>query len=472
MALTTSPDTHYDVIVVGGGTAGSNAARAAHQAGAKTLMVRKSQWWNLCVQRGCMPSKSMLSIADAVLDCYDARDQKALSACDVQANYAETMRRKDRHVDRFERALEDKLSEEPYDIAIGTARFQDTHTLVLMDTDGRQHTMTADRFVLATGTEPFVPDIDGIPDVPHVTSDDVMEGRVPEAPSRVLVLGGGAIGLEMATFYAGMGSEVTLVDRKPLMAHLGERYATSLRGYFEEQGVRVITQSRITEFTSEGYGLQATLDGSTDTKQLSADLLLVATGRRPQWESINAAALGIATDAPAVHETSLQAGDAPHVYIAGDANGKQQLLHVASEEGTVAGQNAARGKPVAHVDRTKLSMSVVFTNPPVAHVGLTEPEAHTQGLLVAHRHLPETGRAITMGVTYGWWTLIADPYSGEIRGSTIHGPHADELIHQPFLAMQLGGTVQDIDRLYAYHPTISEQFTALASELADHVRSA
>lgn len=471
MAATNTSANTYDVVVIGGGSAGSNAARAAADTGARTLMIHRAQWWNLCVQRGCMPSKSLLAVADTALTVRHAGDV-GVAAAVADVPFGEALGRKDEHVARFANALQEKHATDPYDIEIGDAAFINDQQVRIETEDGAR-TVTGSRFVIATGSKPFVPPITGLSDTPYVTSDDVMENALTRQPDAITILGGGPIGLEFATFFAGMGTDVTVIEMQSLLAPFGERFGAELRDALCAHGnIRVLAPATAESVSYADDTFSVSVTTETGTETVTSDTLLGATGRTPAFDTLGLDHIGITPNPGISHTEHLQATDAPNVYVAGDVTKDMQLLHVAAEEGRVAGYNAGTGENVRTVDHDALNMSVIFSSPPVAHVGMTEPEAAERGDTVTEvTHFPETGRAITMGVQYGYWSLIADAETGTILGATIVGPRADDLIHEVFLAKRLGATVHDIAALFGYHPTLSEQFFSLASTLADRLRA-
>jgi dihydrolipoamide dehydrogenase len=201
-------------------------------------------------------------------------------------------------------------------------------------------------------------------------------------------------------------------------------------------------------------------------RRIAADALFLATGRRALLDGVGLTAAGVESRDGAVACDDDMRTSNRNIYVAGDATGREMILHVASREGQVAGLNAAAGEPVERVDR-RLAMQVVFTDPPLAVLGLTEPRAREAGLSIvtAKIRFPETGRAITMDVQHGLCKIVADSETGEILGAQILGPRADDLIHTIAALMHYRGTAVDMLSLPWYHPTLSEVFLSLAREI-------
>ena len=451
--------TDYDVIVLGGGSAGSSAAAAAQTAGAKTLMINDGELGGLCILRGCMPTKSMLAAAHAIhearhLDPFGARLDGR-----IEVDFSAIVSRKDEHVARFKRAKIDSIETAGYDVLDSSGRFAESGVI---EAGGRR--IRGKKFVIATGSTPALLPIPGIEDVTVWTSDDVM--RLTEAPRRLIVQGGGPIGLELAQFFARIGTEVTLVNRSPLLAKTDAECGVELRNAFlDEPRLKLAVPGKIERLSRSDSGLRAILAMDGESDEIEADALLMAVGRTAAVDGIGLESVGLALRDGALRHDATMLTDHPDIYVAGDATGDYQVLHLANQEARIAGNNAAGGDP-----RTmdyRLKTCVVFTDPPFAQVGVGEQEARSAGLdmVVGREHFPQTGRAITMETRHGIWKLVADRKSGEILGASILGPRADDLIHEIAVMMHYRGKVGDIFDLPLYHPTLSEVLVNVARDI-------
>ncbi len=456
----------YDVIVIGGGSAGTSAAEAASAAGARTMMINDGELGGLCILRGCMPTKAMLASAHAI---HAAEHLDPFGAClegKVVPDFARIMARKDAKVARFKKAKLDSIEAADYEVLDARARFS-SHGGV----EAGNRTLVARAYVIATGSAPRSLSTPGIDEVPVLTSDDVM--RLKSAPATLLVQGAGPVALELAQFFARVGTRVLLLCRSPLLwrydTDVGRELGLVLQN---EPRLELLAPAMIRELRKDGSGLVARIGFEQGEREFAADALLVATGRRPALSGLGLEHVGLeTTDGLLEHDIHMCTTN-PHVFVAGDATGSFQILHLANEEGIVAGHNAAGSDPRRTIDR-RLKMSVIFTDPPFAQVGLSEPEARQQGLDIAVglARFPQTGRAITMDTLHGLWKLIADRRSGEILGSTILGPRADDLIHLVAVMMRYRGKVQDVDSLPWYHPTLSEVMIDLARGMTRELRA-
>lgn len=450
----------YDVIVLGGGSAGPSAAAAAHDAGARTLMINDGELGGLCILRGCMPTKAMLSSAHALHVAETLEPLGGRLEGRAAADFQSIMRRKDALVARFQRSKIASVEASGYEVRSGRGRFAPGGAI---EVDGDR--LTAKSYVIATGSTPAAITIPGLDEIPVWSSDDVM--RLTVQPRRLLVQGGGPVALELGQFFARLGTEVLLVNRSPLLSRvdpgLCDEFARALDA---EKHLRRVVPGCIESVRPEGDGLVACVKSDGGVEEFRADALFMATGRRPALDDLGLEHVGLELhDGLLPHDETMRT-DHSQIYVAGDATGDFQILHLGNQEGAVAGHNAA-GAPTRKMSY-RLRMSVVFTEPTFAQVGMTATEAREAGhdVVVGRARFPETGRAITMGVEHGEWRLVADRGSGEILGSTILGPRADDLIHIVMMMMSRRERVDRIFELPWYHPTLSEVVIDLARDVS------
>jgi pyruvate/2-oxoglutarate dehydrogenase complex dihydrolipoamide dehydrogenase (E3) component len=454
----------FDVIVLGGGSAGSSAAGAAHRAGARTAMINEGELGGLCILRGCMPTKTLLATAHALHVANRLEPLGARLEGRTVVDFERVMRRKDEKVARFKRAKVRSVEASGYEVISGRARFAEGGGV---DVDGRK--LSARRYVVATGSVPTILPIPGIDEVPVLTSDEVM--RLTARPRSLLVQGAGPIGLELAQFFARIGTEVLLINRSPLLSRCEPACGLELAHALEEEPrFEMIVPGRIDKLRGRRGGLVATISGGDAVREHPADALLMAAGRHAKLDDLGLEQVGLHTRGQCLDHDDAMCTSNPNVYVAGDATGFYQILHVANEEGRAAGHNAAVGRPERRVDR-RLHMQVIFTDPPYAQVGLTETEAREAGrdVVVGEARFPETGRAITMEARHGLWRLVADRGGGEILGSAILGPRADDLVHIVALMMRYKAKASDIPDMPWYHPTLSEVMLDLSRAISSRL---
>ena len=451
----------YDVLVLGGGTAGTAAAKAAVQAGAKTAMFNRGELGGLCILRGCMPTKTMLHAGHLRHEAEHHRTP-GIGHQSLTADFGEVMRNKDAKVARFKRAKIAGIEKGGYDVIDAHVKFAGKDTV---EANGEVYRF-AKGAVIATGSVVSVPPIPGIEDVPYWTSDDVM--ALTERPESVVVIGSGAIGLELAQFLARMGTRVELISRRPVFADQGPRVVEQMAAALEhEPNFTNHAPGTPKSIARSSTGVAVEVERESGTELVEARHLLVATGRRAAVDDLDLAVAGIEMDGKRVKADSQMRTTHPNVFVAGDATGDRLLLHVANWEGHAAGQGAAGVDGVTPVER-RLHMTAVFTDPPLATVGLTEEDARARGLdvVTAEALLQETGRAITMDFANGVVRLVATKERGEILGAQILGPRADDIIHIVSAVMHYRGTASDMLAMPWYHPTLSEVLLSLAREIA------
>ncbi|MFO8026736.1 MAG: NAD(P)/FAD-dependent oxidoreductase [Opitutales bacterium] len=448
----------YTVIVIGGGTAGANAARAARHNGAKRVaLIRNPQMPNTCVRQGCMPSKAILADAAKGLSFAAAFDHK-------------------RHVIReFEDDLNQSLEQEDFTLIWGHAAFVDENSVEVQTRDDRL-LLSSERFVIATGAVSFIPPVDGLRELQSplcFTSDDFMglSSALDKPPARLLILGSGPIGLEAATFFSRLGCEVTVLEMMDrILPFMDPEFSElRLRAAREPKAFSIRTGCTMKSVQERSGGIRAKVDtGEKGEKNFDADAIMVAAGRQPDFEDLELEKLGLSLEKGRIpQDEKTLATENPDVFLAGDATGHHQILHIAAEMGRVAGTNAAAETPEATMNYAAVDMAIVFEEHTSAAIGMTEEKARKEGLKVvtATRDLSDVGRGLTDDVTFGRIKLVVGGDNGKILGGQMLGPHAGEVIHSLSTVISMGGTTADMVKATWYHPTYSELWHTLANEI-------
>lgn len=425
----------HDLIVVGGGAAGLGAARAGVQRGARTLLVSDGEPGGDCTFHGCVPSKTLIESARKGVPFETAIARVREVVAEIAATEdAEALRG------------------EGIDVALGRARFLGRDRI---EVDGRQ--LTARGFVVATGSAPDVPPVPGLDAVPYLTNLTVFD--LPRLPESLVVLGGGAIGCELAQAFARFGTRVTVVEMAPRLLP-GEEPAASavLAEVFARDGIDVRTGVRAERAGMAGDEVSLLLDSGD---KVTAQRLLVATGRTAVTEGLVLGDAGVRVDDRGHVETDDRlATSARGVYAAGDVTGRLPFTHAAFEMGRIAAGNVLSRRKTRY--RPAATPWVTFTDPEVARVGVTEAAAAASGGRVAYLPMREMDRALTAGETDGFVQLLAGPRrvvgnlgGGRVLGATIVATRAGEMIHEPALAMATGMFTGRLAQLTHAYPTWS-----------------
>ena len=428
----------YDLIVIGGGAAGLGAAQAGRWAGAEVLMVNDGPPGGECTFTGCVPSKTLLAAARDGLDFRTAMT-RVQNAIDLIASAETASELRGQGID----FIEDRARLVTHDsIAVGDRRIS-----------GR-------RIVVATGTRPAIPPIEGLDRTAHLTNENVFD--LDTKPESLAIVGGGAIGCEMAQAMGRFGIRVHLFETAEQLLPLEEPEAGAVvEAVLERGGVDVATGTRILSIDRSGDGSDSTTVSMAD-RRVEVAHVLVATGRRPMTEGLALDEIGVELDERGyVRVDDRMATTVKGVFAAGDVTGRLPFTHAAFEMGRLAAANAL-GKGHRGRFRAEWVPWTTFTDPEVSRVGLTEAESVEKGGRVAYLPLTAMDRAITDGRTDGYVKLIAGPkvvtrrlFGGRIIGATIVAPRAGEMIHEPALAMRAGLYTGRLAQLVHAYPTWS-----------------
>lgn len=461
----------FDFIVIGGGSAGYAGAATAARLGLKTAVIEGgAEVGGLCILRGCMPSKTLLESANRA-EAIRGAGEFGLRAEYFGADGAAIRARKRRLIGEFADYRRGQLEDGRFEFIRGHAAFVDAHHVDVRLLDGGLRRLHARAFLIATGSATKHVNVTGLKETGFVTSDDVLDSdRIPES---IIVLGGGAIGLELASFYAGVGSRVTVIQRgEQVLKELDADVAEALVDALKHRGMEIFCGTELKEIKRvDGRKRVAFLHAGRELS-VEAEEILYALGREPHLASLALAQAGVKVGMRGIEIEKTQQSTVAHIFAAGDVSGPHEIVHVAVQQGELAARNAARllgrlGGDLERMDYT-LKLFAVFTQPQVAAVGLSEKGAAELGhdFRAAKYPFGDHGKSMVRGETRGFVKLIAARDTGRILGGACVGPEASELIHEIVVAMHFGGTAGDLARVPHYHPTLSEIWTYPAEELA------
>jgi dihydrolipoamide dehydrogenase len=455
----------FDVAIVGGGSGGYAAARTAAGAGLKTMVIEGGkEVGGLCILRGCMPTKALLYAAEVMHLASHAKPW-GIRAEKVSFNFADVMARKNALIKDFADYRVQQLNRKKFKFIRANARFVDSHTVEL----DKGEKLTARHFVIATGSNVAPSPMPSLHETGYLTSDDAL--ALKRLPKSLIILGGGAIACEFAQFFVRFGVKVTLVQRSEHILKGSDRdAATEIEKVFRREGIKIFTNTRLVGAQRKGRLKMISFEHQGKTISLSAGEILFALGRIPDTASLELEKAGVKTEHGRIIANELMQTSASHIYTAGDCTGPHEIVHIAVQQGEIAAHNIAQPNHPRQMDY-RLLISVVFTEPQVATVGLTEKEATARKIpfLTASYPFNDHGKSLIMEAKDGFVKLLANPKSGEILGGACVGPVGGELIHEIVVAMATRMTVHELAALPHYHPTLAEIWTYPAEELAGKI---
>ncbi|MBA0389806.1 dihydrolipoyl dehydrogenase [Stenotrophomonas maltophilia] len=463
-------DIECEMVVLGSGPGGYTAAFRAADVGLDTVLVeRYASLGGVCLNVGCIPSKALLHAAAVIDEVAHAGDfgvefGKPTITLDKLRQYKEKV------VSQLTKGLAGMAKQRKVRNVQGVGRFISANELEITAADGSTQLLRFQKCIIAAGSQAVK-----LPNFPWddkrvMDSTDALE--LAEVPGSLLVVGGGIIGLEMATVYSALGSKVTVVEfMDQLMPGADKDLVKPLADRLKKQGIEVHLKTKASGVTADAKGITVTFEAAEEGQapalaQGTFDRVLVAVGRSPNGKKIDAEKAGVqVTDRGFIPVDRQMRTNVPHIFAIGDIVGNPMLAHKATHEGKLAAEVAAGHKKewVARV-----IPSVAYTNPEIAWVGVTETEAKAKGLKVGVAKFPwaASGRAIGIGRTEGFTKLIFDEETHRIIGGAIVGVHAGDLLAEIGLAIEMGAEAEDIGHTIHAHPTLSES-VAMASEIYD-----
>lgn len=453
----------YDLAIIGGGSAGYAAARTAAAEKMRVAVIEGGpQLGGLCILRGCMPTKTLLYPAQ-VRHLAKKADTWGLKIDAPGFDFAKVMARKDKLIREFASYRESQLTDGRFDLIRATASFKDPHTLQLSNDD----TLTAEHFLISTGSVVAPPPLPDLNSIGYLTSDTALALTSP--PRSLIVLGGGPIALEFAQFFARFETRVSLIQRgRHVLSSFDADAAREVENALQREGIEIFTDTKITGAKQTRNGKQVDFLHAGEPKTVQAGEILFALGRSPNTANLGLDQAGVETEQGRILTDEGMRTSTPHIFAAGDCTGPHEIVHIAIQQGEIAAENMVNPHSTATINH-RLLISVVFTDPQAATVGLTEKAAADQGLpvKVATHPFNDHGKSMIMDVQDGFVKLIAHAATGEIVGGGCVGPEGGELIHEVVVAMSQRMTVHDFARVPHYHPTLAEIWTYPAEALAD-----
>jgi dihydrolipoamide dehydrogenase len=448
----------WELAVLGAGPAGYVGALHGARRGARTVVIEAGPVGGTCLNRGCIPTKALAATAE-VLDTVRRAGEFGITAGEIRVDFPKVLARQRQVVDRLRRGIHHLFKQQGVTAVAGTARFLDPHRLAVRASDGTESVLVAERILIATGSRPAVPAAFGYDGERVITSDEAL--ALPARPESLVILGGGAVGCEFASFFATVGSRVVVVEVMPtILPMLDREVAVAIQASLRKRGVTFHTGVQATAVEKDEAGVRLVLQSGA---VIAGERLLVSIGRRANSDGLNLERAGVRTtprgEIP-VDDRMLTA--VPHLGAAGDVTaGRFKLAHVASREAAVAVESLLGRE--SRMDYRAVP-NAVFTHPEAAGVGLTEEEARAEAaraglgkgaVRVGKFSFAANGKALAGGDYDGFVKVVAGA-GGQLLGLHIVGPHASDLIAEATLALQTGLTLADLRRTIHAHPTLAE----------------
>jgi mercuric reductase len=457
----------FDLVILGSGSTAFAAALSAQELGKSAVMTEQRTVGGTCVNRGCLPSKNLIEAAKLL---HDARNPRypGLKPCSMEVDFAALVAQKDEVVQDYRKKKYESLVDGRIHIEKGHVQFVDPHTVEI---NGKR--LHGDKILIATGSRPAVPEIEGLDRVPYLTSDlltadEPME--LKEFPRSLLIVGGGYIALELGQMFHRFGTDVTILERNErLLAHGYEpEVGQSIGEVFAQAGIQVVFNATAKAARQDGSEVVTTAVVAGRERQYRSQRLLVATGRRPNTDNIAIDRAGVAVnDRGEIEVDQFLRTNVPHIFAAGDVigqrTGSQMATPVGSKDGGIAAHNALSDREVRAVNHRVIPRTI-FIDPQVAVVGMTEEEAIAAGHPCWCNAVPMSlvPRAGAIRDTSGFIKMVANAETDEVLGVSMLGHNAGEVIHEAAMAMRFHAKVQDfIDLLHVY-PTMAEALKIVA----------
>ena len=441
----------YDLVVIGAGPGGYVAAIRAAQLGLKTAIVERGELGGVCLNWGCIPSKALLKNAE-IVSYFNRAEEFGLKFDGFSADYGAAVERSRKVVDRNVRGVGYLLRKNEVEHITGEAVLRGNGTVEVAP-EGQK--LQAKSIILATGARPRT-----IPPLP-VDGERIITSKeaivLSDLPQSIVIVGGGAIGLEFAYLYRMYGVNVTIVELLPRLApNEDQEISRQIERSMGRHGINIITGAGVTGAVEEGNGLKLTIDKGGNQQSLNCDKALVAIGVQPNSENLGLEALGVATEGGNIQVDDRMATNIPGIYAIGDVTGKLALAHVASAQAAVAAEFIA-GQDPQTLDYAMMPRAT-YCQPQIASFGLTEAQAVEAGhdVKVGKFNVQANGKALGMGETDGMIKLVVDGKYGEILGAHMVGPEVTELLGEISLTRLLEGTTLELGWMVHAHPTISE----------------
>ena len=446
----------YDVVILGAGPGGYVAAIRAAQLGLKTALVEKRWLGGVCLNVGCIPSKSLLKNADVAHTLRERGKEFGFSFENLKLDYGVAVKRSRRVSDRLVKGVGFLMRKNKVDVHMGTGYVSARDTVRVTDAEGKVTELKTKNIIVATGARSFVPPawpVDGEKVLTYYHA--ILQDKLPKS---VVVIGSGAIGVEFSTIWNAYGVDVTIVEMLPRIVPLeDEDISKELAKAFKKRGIKVLAGHKVESITTTDGGVQVKVSSEKGEQVLEAEQALVAIGFRPNSGGLGLEEVGVQINERGFIEIDERmATNVPGIWAIGDVTGKLMLAHVGSAMGIIAAENIAGAETITL--NYEMMPRATYCQPQVASFGLTEAQARERGYQVKVGRFPfqANGKALGLGESAGWVKIVMDEKYGEILGAHMIGPEVTELLPELTLAQMMELTPAEIARNVHAHPTLSE----------------
>jgi dihydrolipoamide dehydrogenase len=435
--------------IIGGGVAGYPAAIRAARLGAEVTLIEREAIGGTCLNWGCIPTKALLQSAETMERIRES-EVFGVRVSGFELDFQAVMKRKAAVVERLTKGVRSLLAAKKIRVVNGTAEFVDSRTVRVLETDEK---ITSERILIATGSKPAYPSIEGLESSGAWNSNDVL--GMESAPTRVVIIGGGFIGVEFAQVLKAFGSDVTILEIMPqIVPGVDREIAVTLQRLLARSGIKVMTSARVGKISAGGAQKSVLYTCEDQSEELVTDRIILTTGRKPDFSHLGVDRIGLDAAKGAIAVNDRLETSVPGICAAGDVIGGIMLAHVAMAEGDLAARNMMGAD--LRMDYGTVP-GCVYTRPEIASVGLTEEKAKAANdIEIGRFFFRANGKAVIMNEIDGMVKIVSDRKSGHVLGVHILGPHATDLISEAVLGMRLGMTVKDLAEAIHPHPSLSE----------------
>lgn len=451
-----------DIIIIGGGPGGYVAAIRAAQLGAKVCLIERDNLGGTCLNRGCIPTKALYRNAE-ILNTLNHIDEFGVNIDGFSLNLDIIHKRKKAIIDQLVNGVSQLLKANNVEVINGSARLKSENAVEVLCNDGSIKEIFSQKIIIATGSKPIIPPIEGADEGGIYTSEEILNFQA--IPKTLAVIGGGVVGMELACIFNALGTEVTVIEYLPnILNQVDSDITKRLTVSLKKKGIDVNTSSKVTKIQKNSHEYVIFTDGKKGDLEVHVEKVLLSTGRLPVIEGLNLESIGVNFDKKGIKVNSNFETNIKNIYAIGDVTGGTMLAHVASHQGITAVENMMGHK--SNINHS-IVPSCIFIFPEIASVGIAEDEAKEKGIpyKVSKFMFGANGKALTLGEGEGFIKVLSSKnINGVLEdeviiGVHIMGPHASDLIHEGALAISSKLKVADIKNTIHAHPTLSEGFS-------------